>query len=44
MMFIKDWHLINKDKHEVATQMGNLSCGNGFLGRVYPHLSTRFPK
>lgn len=38
MMFIKAWHLINKDKHEVVTLMGNLSCGNGVLGKSQVYL------
>lgn len=38
MMFIKVWYLINGAKYEVARLMGNLSCGNGFLGRVYIYI------
>ena len=41
MMFIKAWHLINKDKCVLATPMGSLCCENYFLCRMSLHPSLK---
>lgn len=43
MMFIKAWHLMNKDKHEVAALI-EIFPAEMLFQTVYLHLSTRFPK